>query len=59
MICRLLRVNWSAIALALAVGMTTLQAETKPEEIYRRVLPSVMTLEIENNMGPVRYQRVE
>ena len=38
-------------AMLVAAGIATLQAETKPEKIYRKVLPSVMTLEVENNQG--------
>jgi S1-C subfamily serine protease len=38
-------------ALALAAFASALLADSKPEKIYRKVLPAVMTLEVENNQG--------
>jgi S1-C subfamily serine protease len=40
-----------AVGLALAIQGPLLRAELRPEEIYRKVLPSVMTLEVENAQG--------
>src|SRR4026208_360675 len=37
--------------IALASATSCLQAELKPETIYRKVLPSVMTLEVEARDG--------
>jgi len=48
--CRLSRVTLCAIALLAMVG-TPLQGGTKPEDIYRKALPSVMMLEVENHKG--------
>jgi hypothetical protein len=33
------------------VHQVSVRAETKPEKIYRKILPSVMTLEVENEVG--------
>jgi serine protease Do len=38
------------MAMLLAPGLSTAQ-ELKPEEIYQKVLPSVMTLHVENGLG--------
>jgi S1-C subfamily serine protease len=39
------------VILALVAGASFLHAELKPERIYQRVLPSIMTLEVETEAG--------
>lgn len=40
-----------AALLMLAAGATTLRGETRPQDIYQKVLPSVMMLEVVNDQG--------
>lgn len=51
MIERVARIVQCGLWLMMATLTATLQAELKPEKIYRKVLPSVMTLEVENTEG--------
>jgi S1-C subfamily serine protease len=51
MIGYLFRTFWFAALLAFAVNPLSLRAELKPEKLYQKVLPSVMTLEVENGAG--------
>lgn len=39
------------MGLALMAGVVSSSAETSPQKIYRKALPSVMTLEVENQAG--------
>jgi len=45
------RVLWLVLWLALAISPVGLQAALTPEKLYQRVLPSVMSLEVENQQG--------
>ena len=48
---RLRRIVGFAVWLALTAGVASSSAETNPQKIYRKALPSVMTLEVENQRG--------
>ena len=41
---------WRTAAVSL-IAAATLSAEASPQKIYRKILPSVMTLEVENQLG--------
>ena len=45
------RACWLVLWLALAISPVGLQAALTPEKLYQRVLPSVMSLEVENQQG--------
>jgi S1-C subfamily serine protease len=47
----LLKFCWLGLALALAVVPGGLHAALEPEKLYQKVLPSVMTLEVESQSG--------
>ena len=51
MIVRLHRIYWLGFSLAFVTGPVGLQASLTPEKLYKKVLPSVMTLEVENQCG--------
>src|SRR5436190_9299907 len=42
--------NWTQTAAALA-ALFTVSAQANPQQIYRKILPSVMTLEVEAQSG--------
>jgi S1-C subfamily serine protease len=48
---RLRRIVGFGAWLAVMAGVTSSSAETNPQKIYRKALPSVMTLEVENQVG--------
>jgi S1-C subfamily serine protease len=48
---RLRRIIGFGTWLALVAGVASSSAETSPQKIYRKALPSVMTLEVENQAG--------
>ena len=48
---KLHRVFWLALWLVFAVAPQGLRAALTPEKLYQKVLPSVMTLEVENQNG--------
>src|SRR5882672_12745218 len=48
---RLRRIVGFGAWLALVAGVASSSAETNPQKIYRKALPSVMTLEVENQAG--------
>lgn len=50
MTVKLQRMFWLSLGLALAVT-PGLHAALTPEKLYQKVLPSVMTLEVENQTG--------
>ena len=51
MTANLHRVLWLSLSLACAAASDGLSAALAPEELYQKVLPSVMTLEVENQIG--------
>lgn len=51
MLDRLRRIVGFGAWLALMAGVASSSAETNPQKIYRKALPSVMTLEVENQAG--------
>ena len=48
---RLHRMSWLSLWLAFAVTPDGLHAALTPEKLYKKLLPSVMTLEVENQSG--------
>lgn len=51
MIVRLHRIIWLGLCVACAVIPGRLHGALTPEKLYKKVLPSVMTLEVENQIG--------